>query len=127
MDTIYYYYFLFYTEIIPDDQPHETTIFVLSFQEGFLFGVILDVLSMIFFRYDLIFILFACVFIFIWSINYFYFYRSGRCKQIVKDKPKIFGSHEISKIITIIFFAVTTSSLFWGPFLTKYLHDIYCK
>jgi len=53
MDTIYYYYYQFYKEILTEKFPHETTVFVLGFSEGFFLNVIVDVLSIVCFKVSL--------------------------------------------------------------------------
>ncbi|MBW1654736.1 hypothetical protein GSY47_04995 [Flavobacterium quisquiliarum] len=60
-------------------------------------------------------------------INYFYFFKSKRSLRIIKEKPLFFGSSKISKILTIAFFVVIISSMFWGAIYAKYLLQTYCR
>lgn len=48
MNVLYYYYYLFYTKVLPDDEPHATVIFTLSFSESLLLNGLLDIFSAIF-------------------------------------------------------------------------------
>jgi hypothetical protein len=126
MNVIYYYCYL-YCNFFGEEWPHEISVFTLSFGEGFFLNVIVEALLMICFKISLGINSLLCIAIIIWGINYFYFNKSGRAGRIVRDKPKFLGSHRLSQIITAVFFVVTYSSLFWGPVLTRYLKDIYCK
>ncbi len=127
MKILFYYYYLFYTRILPDDQPYATTVFTLSVSESFF----INNLILFFFAH------FFCINIGKWTMigitmliiltNYLYFYRSGRMKEIVKTKPKFFNNHFISIIITILFFIITSSFIFWGPIYVKNILDGCCK
>ena len=57
-------------------------------------------------------------------LNYMAFYRRGKGKQLVKEKPQLFNNHKLSMLFTSVFFLTTTSWLFWGPILIK---DILAK
>jgi hypothetical protein len=127
MDVIYYYYYLFYKNVLTVNWPHETTIFVLGFSEGFFFGIFIDAMASMIFRVSFGIYLMVGTFIVTWGVNYLYFNHSGRIDRIVMDKPKFYNDHRLSQIISVIFFVVTASSLFWGPVLSRYVHDIYCK
>jgi hypothetical protein len=123
MKILFYYYYLFYTRILPDDQPYATTVFTLSMSESFVVTSLID----FFFAY------FYCILIGKWVmigitlliiiINYFYFYRSGKMKEIVKAKPKFYNNHFISVIMTILFFIISCSFMFWGPIYVKNILD----
>jgi hypothetical protein len=119
MNVLYYYYYLFYTRVLPDDEPHATTIFTLSFCQGLLVNCILDISMSHFFcrsqsKWEGISITLLII-----VVNYFLYIRSGKAKEIVSYKPKILGSNTLSIIITIIFLLVSISYLFWGSFYTR--------
>jgi len=127
MDVIYYYSFLFYTKIIKDNEPHATTIWVLSFAEGFFTSVVIDIFSIRFFCISLskwIMMSIGIIFVF---VNYLYFYRSERFKKIVETKPMFYSNNRVSVLLTSVFFIVLLSSMFWGPILSKNILDIFCK
>jgi len=126
MKILYYYYYLFYTKVLPDDQPHATTIFTLSVSEGFLINGILQI-SLAHF---------LCISIDKWTMigvlllliiaNYFHFYLTRKCKEIVKLKPKLLNSNKLSMLMVVCFFLITFSFLFWGPVYVKHILE-QCK
>ena len=123
MKVLYYYYYLFYTKIIPDDQPNATVIFVLSFCSSFLFMGITDIISNMYFSYSLSKYQMLGIFIAFVIKNYFVFYRSGKYKRIIEDKPMFFNSHKISILLTLLYAIITISSLFWAPVVVKDIID----
>jgi hypothetical protein len=126
MDVIYYYYYLFYCKIVKDDDPHLLTTLALSASEGFALAVSLNIVLIRFFCYQmtkLMMFLPICLFL---LFNYFYFNKSGRAKKLVKEKPMFFLNHKLSIIITLLFFMITFSFLFWGGIYTKSLLEFHC-
>lgn len=128
MDVIYYYCYLFYKKILKEDEPHATTIWVIGFIEGFFTNIVLYSLLVYFYCIKTlnIWIMIFIVGLFLLA-NYIYFYKSGRAKKIVKEKPMFYSSKKISITITVIFFIVFSSSILWGPFLVRYVSDTYCR
>lgn len=125
MKVFYYYYFLFYSKVLKDNEPHMLTTFALSASEGFFINVILDIFLIKFFcismdKWTMLGILAGLI-----LANYYYFHRAGKGKEIIKTKPKFFSNHRVSIVITVLFFVITASSLFWGPVYTKHLLE-YC-
>ena len=59
-------------------------------------------------------------------INYMIFHRTGRAKQIIKSKPMIRNSKGLSIILTLLFFLITASWLFWGSIYGKHILS-HCK
>ena len=121
MSVLYYYYFLFYQKILKDDQPHLLTILALSASEGFLLNGIIDIIALKFFCLDVNKWIMLGLLICILGINIFIFYKKGKGAEIVKQKPRIFGNNYLSMAISIIFFIITISWLFWGPVCSKFL------
>lgn len=127
MDVIYYYYYLFYTRILKDNEPHLLTILAISATEGFFLNII----------FEIVLILYRCIetnIVIWWSIiflinicNYLYFYKSGRSMKIIKEKPMFFSSRKISIFLTLLFFIVLATSIIWGAILTKYILQTYCR
>jgi len=127
MNLLYYYYFLFYTRVLPDREPHVTTIFTLSLSESFLINGILQIflahlLCIALGKWQMI-----TIFIFIVGVNYLLFTKSGKAKEIVKLKPKIFNSFILSAIGVFIFFVITASFLFWEPIYIKQILEEHCR
>lgn len=52
--------------------------------------------------------------LFMIAVFYLFLHRTGKAKMIVKEKPQFFNSQALSILITFLFFAITTSFLFWG-------------
>ena len=127
MNLLYYYYFLFYTEIIPEDDPHTITMLTLSLSESFLVIGILEILS----------VHLACdpfnvwiklaIYFTIYLINYYYYSKSGKCKEIVISKPILFKSKNKSILIVALFFISTASFFMWEPLYIKQLLEHHCK
>lgn len=120
MNVLYYYYYLFYTKIIPDNEPHATTIFTLGFTISLIINGLLDILLTLFF--DLISEMWIKVLIFIASIIilYFAFGKSGKGKIIVeKEKPMIRNNQTVSIIYTVFIFVLGLFFLFVTPLITK--------
>jgi hypothetical protein len=127
MKTIFFYYYLFYTKVIIDDEPYATTVFVLSVSEGFLINFLIQFLSANFYCESLSLWTMILVQLLIILINYLYFNKSGRAKKIVKLKPMFFSNHMLSIILTVLFFVVTSSFIFWGPIYLKTFLGVNCK
>lgn len=127
MNVIYYYYFLFYTKILKEDEPYATTVFALSVSQGFVVNVIINLIIINKFCISLnewIMIMFQLI---ILLLNYLYFNKSKLARKIIKQKPMFFGHNLLSIIITILFFIVTLSFMFWGPIYSKYLLRTHCN
>jgi hypothetical protein len=127
MNLLYYYYFLFYTKVLPDNEPHATTVFTLSLSEAFLINGVIQILiahlfCMSFGKWQMI-----TIFLLIIGVNYLLFSKSGKAKEIVKLKPKIFNSNKLSIFIVVLFFVITASFLFWEPIYVKQILEEHCR
>lgn len=121
MNILYYYCYLLYTKVIPENEPYATTVFVLSFSESFL----------LFSAANIVLAYFRCIVLSKWIgvllmvtfsvINYLVFSRSGLSRKIVEEKPTLFNSHRISMMIFGLLFFVSVSSLFWAPIWTRHI------
>lgn len=127
MKTIYYYYYLFYSKIIKDDEPYATTSFTLSMSEGFFVNFILNILIIDFYCFALNKWAMISIQLLIIFINYFYFNKSKRAKEIVQEKPMFYFNHKLSIVLSSLFFIFTLSFMFWGPIYVKYLLDTKCR
>lgn len=127
MEVLYYYYYLFYTRVLPDDEPHATVVFTLSFSEALLVNYAVDFLAVhLFCEYLLSMWSMIGVFLLILGVNYLIFHRTGRNREIVERKPSFFGNRRLSIVVTLLFFVTTTSLLFWGADYLMYVID-QCK
>jgi hypothetical protein len=114
MNVLYYYYYLFYTRVLPDNEPHATVIFTLSLSETLLIIHTIDFVGAhLFCRFLLVKWSMIGIFIAVILINYLIYHQGGLNKKVIQNKPKFYGSNNISCMITVLFFLVTTSFLFW--------------
>lgn len=114
INTLYYYYYLFYKKILRDNEPHMLATLVLGFSFSLLLIAIVDITIAHLFYIKLGHYFMLGINIFMIAIFYFTLHRTGRARKIVKEKPRFFNSHAVSILITFLFFAITTSFLFWG-------------
>jgi uncharacterized membrane protein len=125
--VFYYYYFLFYSRVLKDNEPHLLTTLALSASEGFLINGILQISLARFFcisidKWPMIGILVLLI-----GANYLYYHRTGKAKEIVKTKPMFYSNRELSVTLTLLFFIVTLSFLFWEPIYIKQIMEEYCR
>ena len=114
MDVFYYYIFLFYAKVMPDDYPHSNTVWALGFLFSLIINFSLDMGLAFFFGYTLSVFQMVSITALLMLLFYFKYYKSGRGKQIVKkEKPKFFGSNTASIILTILFFLIGMLFLFF--------------
>jgi uncharacterized membrane-anchored protein len=124
LDALFYQYYRYTTKVLWDDEPFARTNFILSFSEASLVNGIIYIIAAKFFCFRLETWQLISVAGLILTINYFYYNRSGRSRRIVAEKPLLFDSSRLSIWITIAFFLVTISFLFWTPF---YVDNILSK
>lgn len=117
----YYHYYLFYTKVIPDNQPNATVIFVLSFVEALLINAIVDYVMLKYFCVGMSKWPMISVIVVMLVANYFYYYRSGRFRTIIEEKPMFFDNRKLSTIITFGVSLLIISWMFWGAVLGKHL------
>jgi hypothetical protein len=123
INVFYYYYYLFYTKVLSDNQPHSTVVFTLSFSLSLLVNGLLSIISAFVANYNMSNYVMIGIFVTIMVVNYLVFYRTGKGKRLVKEKPRFFNSHRLSILFTLIFFLVTISFLFFGPIFLKNILD----
>lgn len=116
LDVLYYFYYKYTIKVLKDNEPLATTVFMLSISESFFCNGMASIIGAKYFGVSISSnkpFLFS-VPIIILIINYFYFQKSGRGKEIIIEKPLLFGSRGFSIAVTLIFWIVTFSWLFWG-------------
>ena len=59
------------------------------------------------------------IFITLLLIKYFLYFRGGKAKDLVDQKPRFFQSHAFSMAFTALFFGVSISYMFWGAFYIR--------
>ena len=119
MNVFYCYYYLFYTKVLPDNQPHSTVVFTLSFSLSLIINGIVNVVLAYLFSVSLKKWEMIGIFTFITLLIYFAYYRSGKGKRIVTEKPKLFNSNKISIIFTALLFLLGILALFLQADITR--------
>lgn len=119
MNVFYYYYYLFYTKVLPDNQPHSTVIFTLSFTLSLIVNCIVNVALAYFLNVSLRKWEMIGIFAFITLLLYLAYYRNGKGKRIVKEKPKLFKSNVVSIVLTVLLFLIGILTLFLQADITK--------
>ncbi len=112
--VFYYYYYLFYKKVLKDNEPHLLATLALCFSLSLLINGVLNIIlahliGYAFGKWEMLSVLALLVIIF-----YVFIHRTGKAKQIVKEKPKFFNNHRLTIILTIAFFVITISYLFFG-------------
>ena len=114
MDVFYYYIYLFYAKVMPDDQPHSRTVWALGAASAFIINGMIEIPLAYFFNCYLSAIQKIIIIIIVMTLFYLKYDRSGKGIRIVKkEKPKFFGSNTASIILTILFFLIGMLFLFF--------------
>ena len=114
MDVLYYYIYLFYAKVMPDDYPHSNTVWALGAASAFIINGLIDIPLTYFFNCYLSTIQKVIIIIIVMTLFYLKYDRSGKGIRIVKkEKPKFFGSKIASIILTVLFFLISMLFLFF--------------
>ena len=114
MDVFYYYIYLFYAKVMPDDYPHSNTVWALGFIFSLIINGLIDIPLAYFFNCYLSTIQKVIIIIIVMTLFYLKYDRSGKGIRIVKkEKPKFFGSKIASIILTVLFFLISMLFLFF--------------
>ena len=114
MDVLYYYIYLFYAKVMPDDYPHLNTVWALGVTSAFIINGMIDIPLAYFFNCYLSTIQKVIIMIIVMTLFYLKYDRSGKGIRIVKkEKPKFFGSKIASIILTVLFFLISMLFLFF--------------
>ena len=119
LKVFYYYYYEFYTRVIPDDEPHATVIFTLSVVESLWINSIVEMITLNWFCHKIDKWVMIGVAIILMALNYMYYHKKHNATEIISEKPKIDHSHLLSIVFTIIFTAIGISWLFFGSFYSR--------
>ena len=114
MDVLYYYIYLFYAKVMPDDYPHLNTVWALGYLFSLIINGLIEIPLAYFFNCYLSTIQKVIIIIIVITLFYLKYDRSGKGIRIVKkEKPKFFGSNTASIILTILFFLIGMLFLFF--------------
>lgn len=114
MKTIYYYFYLFYSSALKEFEPHFNARFSISLSQALMVNGILNIIAANLFCKSLNKWEMIGIFVLIFIINSYLIYNSESTKKIIKEKPRFFNNQKLSIILTITFFVLTMSYLFWG-------------
>ncbi len=121
--VLYFKYYQLYTKVMPDDQPNATVIFVISFIESLLLSALIDYFLLEFYCKGITKVYMIGIMVTLLVVNYFYYYRSGRYKSIIKEGDIAFGNSVAWRFVVLFFSLVAVSWMFWGPVYGKLILD----
>ena len=113
MDVLYYYIYLFYVKVMPDDYPHSNTVWALGFIFSLIINGLIDIPLAYFFNCYLSTIQKVIIIIIVITLFYLKYDRSKGIRIVKKEKPKFFGSKIASIILTVLFFLISMLFLFF--------------
>ena len=113
MDVFYYYIYLFYAKVMPDDYPHSNTVWALGAASAFIINGLIDIPLAYFFNCYLSTIQKVIIIIIVITLFYLKYDRSKGIRIVKKEKPKFFGSKIASIILTVLFFLISMLFLFF--------------
>ncbi len=120
--VLYYSYYLFYTKIIPDNEPHATTIFTLSFTESLIANGIINICLVFSLNTSLNKWIMVLLFLLVLVFNYLFFNKNERGKKIVeRDKPLLCNSKVLSVSFAFFIFLLGLLCMFFVPILSRTL------
>jgi hypothetical protein len=120
-DVIYYHFFLFYSKVLKDPEPHFATILAFSFCQSLFVNGLIDLITLKWFCYQIpVWPQFMIVLAMIY-FNYLGFIRNGNAKKITVTQPTLMKNRGISIIVSLLFFFISISYLFWGPIYGRHL------
>ena len=120
MDVLYYYIYLFYAKVMPDDYPHSNTVWALGFIFSLIINGLIDIPLTYFFNCYLSTIQKVIILVILLLFFYLKYYRNGKGIRIVKkEKPKFFGSNTASIILTVLFFLISMFFLFFSADIVR--------
>jgi len=120
--VLYYSYYLFYTKIIPDNEPHATTIFTLSFTESLIANGIINICLVFFLNTSFNKWIMVLLFLLVLVFNYLFFNKNERGKKIVeRDKPLLCNSKVLSVSFAFFIFLLGLLCMFFVPIISRTL------
>ncbi|MBI1666995.1 hypothetical protein [Capnocytophaga periodontitidis] len=113
MDVFYYYIYLFYAKVMPDDYPHLNTVWALGYLFSLIINGLIEIPLAYFFNCYLSTIQKVIIIIIVITLFYLKYDRSKGIRIVKKEKPKFFGSKIASIILTVLFFLIGMLFLFF--------------
>ncbi len=126
-DVIYYNYYLFYKRFKVETQPELTATFILSISQAFfLNGLLAIIFSYLYCRQLEMWIRIGLIGL-IFLINYLIYHKNSRAKLVIDTKPTFLKNKNLSKVLSLMFFIITFSTIFWSPEVIKNILENHCK
>ena len=120
-DIVYYQFFLFYKNSIKDPAPNFATILAISFGQSLLINCLIDTIAIKYFCYEVAVTFQFLVLLLLLLTNWWIYMGLKRSHYVIKSKPIFRNSRLVSKVITVLFFLISISWLFWGPIYGKHI------
>lgn len=117
----FYYYYLLYTRLIPDETPYSTSVFVFGVILSYLINGIADTLSALLFCTSIGLYPMLGVLVLSLIVSYLLCAKYGKGKKIVSEKPRFWGNHRLSVMIVLVSSLLAVSWLFWGPIYVRHI------
>jgi len=118
-DSVYYHYFIFYSKVLRDPDPKIASILSLSFNQAIVINGILDISFLKLFCFQIAVWFQFTLSMAIAYINYLRYNKSNIGKEFVNQSPRTIKISKLSLALTILFFLITVSWLFWGPIVGR--------
>ena len=119
LKVFYYNYFLFYTKILVQPQPHLVTTLALSFVESLFLNGFMDILAVSWFCYKMNKWFMIVITLTVILCNSLILFRADKSERIISEKPLFFRSKKLSMIIVLLSTLLVISWLFWGSFYSR--------
>lgn len=122
-DVLYYYYYLFYRDILREELPLFTTTYAFGFSVFLIITGIISVAIHEVFNYQLSTWFLIPLLIFILLFFSWHYHFKGKGKMILENKPQFLGSNLSSILITVAFFLLSFSLLFILPIYFRFINE----
>ena len=113
MKVIYYYHYLFYKNILGESDPKSVATFVISFDESIFLNCIIGTALAHYYCISVPLCLMLGVFGLMLLLNFLFVYNSKKANEILKVKPKFYGSHGISVTVTCLYVLMSFVAMYW--------------
>ncbi len=121
MKVIYYYYYLFYKNILGESEPKSVAIFVVSFNESFLVNSFIGTILAYYYCIELSKFVMLGIFGITLILNFFIFFSSKKTAEIIKRQPEIiWESHFIYYNDLVVFFNFRCLIILVGTVFKRY-------
>lgn len=115
--VFYHYYYLFYSNVLVQPDPHFETVLALSAMQALWINAILDTFSVVVFchkigKWPMIGVLAVILF-----VNFKQHKESN--EKHTSNEINFFSNHTITVFIVIVFSIIGISWLFWGSFFSR--------